>query len=72
MREQGQERNNLLDRLALDPRLPLDRPALDALLADPLGFTGVASDQVSAVVKRVSDTLARFGDATGYSPAPIL
>jgi adenylosuccinate lyase len=72
MREQGQERNDLLDRLALDPRLPLDRAGLDALLAEPLGFTGVASDQVTAVVKRVSDTLARFGDATGYSPAPIL
>jgi adenylosuccinate lyase len=72
MREQGLERNDLVDRLAADPRLPLDREDLDALLSDPLGFTGVASDQVAAVVKRVSDALARFGDAAGYSPAPIL
>jgi adenylosuccinate lyase len=72
MREQGLDRNDLVDRLAADPRLPLDREDLDALLSDPLGFTGVASDQVATVVKRVSDALARFGDAAGYSPAPIL
>jgi adenylosuccinate lyase len=72
MREQGVLDNDLLDRLAADPRLPLDRSALAALLADPLGFTGVAGDQVAAVVKRVSDVLARFPDASGYSPAPIL
>jgi adenylosuccinate lyase len=72
MREQGVERNDLLDRLAADPRLPLDRAGLDALLADPLSFTGVASDQVAAVVKRVSDALTRFGADAGYSPAPIL
>src|SRR5689334_1331656 len=33
MREKGSE-PDLLDRLAADPRLPLDRPALDAALAD--------------------------------------
>jgi adenylosuccinate lyase len=72
MREQGAADNDLLDRLAADDRIPLDRDSLESLLADPLSFTGVAADQVAAVVKRVSDVLARFPDASGYSPAPIL
>jgi adenylosuccinate lyase len=72
MREQGVADNDLLDRLAADDRIPLDRDSLESLLADPLSFTGVAADQVAAVVKRVSDVLARFPDASGYSPAPIL
>ncbi|HEV2783414.1 MAG TPA: adenylosuccinate lyase [Actinophytocola sp.] len=72
MRERGTERNDLLDRLAADDRIPLDRAALDELLSDRLGFTGVAGDQVAAVVKRVSDVLSGFGEEIGYSPAPIL
>ena len=36
MRERGAE-PDLLDRLAADPRLPLDRAALDAALADKTG-----------------------------------
>ncbi|MFC4858882.1 adenylosuccinate lyase [Actinophytocola glycyrrhizae] len=72
MREQGIERNDLLDRLAADDRIPLDRRALDALLADRLPFTGVAGAQVAAVVKRVSDVVSRFGDAARYVPGAIL
>jgi adenylosuccinate lyase len=72
MREQGIERNDLLDRLAADERVPLDRAALDALLADRLPFTGVAGAQVASVVKRVSDVVSRFGDAARYVPGAIL
>ena len=52
MREKGSE-PDLLDRLAADPRLPLDRPALDAALADKQAFTGAAGDQVDRVVEAV-------------------
>ncbi len=45
MREHGTE-PDLLDRLAADPRLPLDRAALDAALADTGSFIGVAGSQV--------------------------
>ena len=54
MREQGAE-PDLLDRLAADPRLPLDRAALDAALADRQAFTGAAGDQVDAVVAAVDE-----------------
>ena len=42
MRERGAE-PDLLDRLAGDPRLPLDRAALDAALADKGAFVGAAA-----------------------------
>jgi adenylosuccinate lyase len=71
MREQGAE-NDLLDRLAADERLPLDRTQLDALLADRLSFTGVAAQQVEAVVGQVEDVLTKFPTAAGYVPEPIL
>jgi adenylosuccinate lyase len=72
LRERGAERNGLLDRLAADPRIPLDRPALDALLADRLSFTGMAGAQVAEVAERVAKVVDRFGAAVGYNPEPIL
>ncbi|MCK2236489.1 MULTISPECIES: adenylosuccinate lyase [unclassified Crossiella] len=69
---EGLERNDLLDRLAADERLPLDRAALDALLADRLPFTGAAGAQVSAVVTRIEAVLARYPEAAKYSPGAIL
>jgi adenylosuccinate lyase len=71
MREQGAE-NDLLDRLAADDRLPLDRAQLDELLADRLSFTGVAAQQVESVVGQVEDVLNKFPTAAGYVPEPIL
>lgn len=72
LRERGAERNDLLDRLAADPRIPLDRAALDQLLADRLSFTGMAGAQVADVADRVAKIVDRFGIAAAYNPAPIL
>ena len=72
MREQGAERNELLDRLAADERLPLDRAALDALLADRLSFTGAAAAQVAEVVRRVEAVVAEHPEAAKYVPGAIL
>jgi len=72
LRERGAERNDLLDRLAADPRIPLDRAALDQLLADRLSFTGMAGAQVADVADRVAKIVDRFGPAAAYNPAPIL
>ncbi|ANZ37314.1 adenylosuccinate lyase [Lentzea guizhouensis] len=69
MREEGLAQNDLLDRLAADERLPLDRAALDALLADRLSFTGVASAQVAAVVEQVAEVVEKY---PAYEPEPIL
>ena len=72
MREQGAQRNDLLDRLAEDERLPLDRARLEGLLAQRLSFTGLAGAQVDVVVGRVEDLLTRFPDSVGYVHEPIL
>jgi adenylosuccinate lyase len=72
MREEGAERNDLFDRLAADSRLGLSRGDLDALVAEPLSFTGAAVDQVSEVVRRVEAVTARYPEAASYSPAAIL
>ncbi|HEX2177812.1 MAG TPA: adenylosuccinate lyase [Nocardioidaceae bacterium] len=72
MREQGAERNDLFDRLAADARLGLSSADLDALVAEPLAFTGGAVAQVEEVVRRVEAVAARYPDAASYSPAAIL
>jgi adenylosuccinate lyase len=72
MRERGADRNDLFDRLAADPRIPLDAGQLTALLADRLSFTGVAGAQVAEVAGRVAKVVERFGDAADYVPEPIL
>jgi len=71
MREHGAD-NDLIDRLADDERLPLDRAALDVLLADRLPLTGTAGAQVAAVTAAVDQVVARHPDAARYTPAPIL
>jgi adenylosuccinate lyase len=72
MREQGTDRNDLLDRLAADPRLRLDRGELDALLADRESFTGAASAQVQQVARRVEEVVKSRLEAAGYEPSAIL
>lgn len=72
MREQGAERNELLDKLATDERIPLDRAQLDALMADKLSFTGAAADQVAVVVARVEELAKQHPEAAGYTPGAIL
>ncbi|GAB3140650.1 adenylosuccinate lyase [Amycolatopsis stemonae] len=72
MRERGLAENDLLDRLAADERIPLDRGELDKLLADRISFTGTAGRQVEQVAARVAEVLERFPEAAGYAPQPIL
>ena len=69
---QGRTDNDLFDRLAADPRLGLDRAAIDALVRDPIEFTGAARSQTAAVVRRVEQVVARYPDAAAYTPGSIL
>jgi adenylosuccinate lyase len=69
---EGQEGNDLLDRLAADPRLSLDRQALDAAIGEPLTFVGTAEAQVAAFVAQVADLVAAHPETARYAPEPIL
>jgi adenylosuccinate lyase len=71
MREQGVE-PDLPGRLAADPRLPLDRNAIDTALADRQSFIGAAGDQVDAVIAEVDALVAHYPDAAKYTPGAIL
>ena len=71
MRERGAE-PDLLDRLAADERLPLDRAALDAAVADRQAFTGAAADQVDRVAAQVAELVERYPAGAAYNPGAIL
>jgi len=63
---------DLLDRLATDSRLPLDRAALDEALADRRAFIGAARNQVDDVVAVVDELVSRYPEAAKYTPSAIL
>ena len=69
MREGKQ--NSLLDDLAADTRLPLDRVALDNLISDPIEFTGEARQQVARVVHRIDAITSAHPAAAQYKPGSI-
>jgi adenylosuccinate lyase len=71
MREEGRE-PDLLDRLAADDRLPLDRAQLEAALADKKAFIGAAEQQVADVVAAAQRIVDEYPEAAAYTPAPIL
>ena len=68
----GQADNDVFARLAADERLGLTAQQLDSLVADPLTFTGAASEQVQAVARRVDDVVKSHPDAAAYTPGAIL
>lgn len=71
-RELGAGGNDLLDRLAADDRVPLDRAQLDVALGDPRNLAGTAASQVDRVNERIAAVVAAHPDAAAYVPAPIL
>lgn len=71
MREQGGEQD-LLDRLAADERIPLDRAELDEALSDKAAFIGAAHSQVERVVARAAQWAEKYPEAAAYQPGDIL
>lgn len=63
--------NNILDALGADNRIPFDRAALDALIGNPIDFTGDARSQVSRVVARIELITKKFPTAASYKPGSI-
>ncbi|HKE72138.1 MAG TPA: lyase family protein, partial [Acidimicrobiales bacterium] len=68
----GAATNDLVDRLAADPRLGLSRGEVAAVVADPVGFVGTAPHQVAAFVAQVEAIAAAHPEASRYRPEPIL
>ena len=68
----GQAENDLLDRLAADPRLGMSRDELGALLSSPLELAGTAQQQVAAVAAQVARVLEANPAAAAYVPGAVL
>lgn len=65
-------RNDLLDRLAADPRVGLSRQAMDRLLAGEGQFTGLAVSQAERFVAEVRALTGGMADVMEYEPFAIL
>lgn len=65
-------KNDLLERLANDSRMPLDLPALQNILEKGKNETGMAKAQALDFAKRVECWLKKYPEAESYAPAPIL
>jgi adenylosuccinate lyase len=72
MRETGRSDNDLLDRLAADPRLGVTRAELDAALANPLELAGTAGRQVATLTTQIEKIAASHPEAAGYRPSTVL
>ena len=72
LREDGAEGNDLIERLASDPRLGLAPDELAGVLANPIDFVGRAPEQVASFVATVSELVAGDPAAAGYRPGDIL
>lgn len=72
MREQGTDRNDLLERLAADPRLCLDQSELHQIFEKPIQFVGAAQAQVKTFIKQVESVVQQHPQAATYQPEPML
>jgi adenylosuccinate lyase len=72
LRGPGTGHNALLDRLAGDTALQVDRATIEQTVRMPLEFTGAAAAQIADVVDRVQKLAGEFPDVAAYNPAQIL
>jgi len=71
MRENGGGQD-LIERLAADPRLPMSKEDLDVALADRHAFVGAAESQVDRVLARIQAKVDEHPEAAAYTPGDIL
>jgi adenylosuccinate lyase len=62
---------NLIDDIAGDARIPLDKPELEKLISSPLEFAGFAQEQCDAVIAKISAITKAHSEAASYQPSAI-
>jgi adenylosuccinate lyase len=72
LREDGAEGNDLIERLAADPRLGLAPDELAGVLSNPIDFVGRAPEQIASFVETISALVSADPAAAGYRPGDIL
>ena len=63
--------NTMIDALATDTRIPLDKAALETLLSTPMEFTGDAVAQTTRIINRIEAITSLHPDAAKYRPSSI-
>ena len=71
MRENGGEQD-LIERLAVDERLPMTAAELAEATADHSAFIGAATSQVDRVLARIANLTTQHPEAAAYQPGEIL
>jgi adenylosuccinate lyase len=69
-KREGRE-SSLLDAIAADPQIPLDKSALEELVKNPIAFIGDATSQTERVVARIGAAIKPFPAALTYRPGAI-
>ena len=72
LREGKISRNDLIDRLAKDPRVGMKQQELEKILSEGEGRIGAAGEQVDQFVKRAQKWGDKYPEAKQYSPQSIL
>jgi adenylosuccinate lyase len=62
---------SLINEIAADPRIPLDKSALETIISNPKEFIGDATSQTERVITRIEAAIEDFPAAGAYHPAPI-
>jgi len=72
LREGSVKENDLLDRLAADERIPMDRDTLNNLLAEHRSNAGAARAQVDFFIAAINELETQYPEAAAYKPGSIL
>lgn len=72
MRENGQTKNDLLERLGADPEIPMSYAEIMEAVDKPITLTGRSTTQVSRFVEDAEEVIAKSPHAANYRPKAIL
>jgi adenylosuccinate lyase len=62
---------SLIDSIAADSRIPLDKSTLDELIKNPIELIGDATTQTERVIARIGGAIKPFPMASSYRPGAI-
>jgi adenylosuccinate lyase len=62
---------SLIDAIAADSRIPLDKSTLDEVIKNPIEFIGDATSQTERVIARVEAAIKEFPSASTYRPGAL-
>ncbi|MEX2054290.1 MAG: adenylosuccinate lyase [Candidatus Colwellbacteria bacterium] len=68
MRRQGTDKNDLVQRLGSDSRIPLNAGAIGVLLRDPMDFIGTSVMGINSFCRQVAVCRRSFPNKVGYIP----